>query len=375
MSDTQTIAEAWFGAHPLAPATVVGEAADVPLTGWLGGTELPYLLKILSASRPLSIQVHPNEAQAKAGFAREEAAGIARGARHRSYRDASPKPELILALTPFHALVGLRGLEEVIALLQSLSELGRVLPPPTGGASDLLAWLGRWLAAPSAARAEALRGIGARLHTLPIPAGNRCLFERLVGQRVDAHADPGLLFVLVMRLLALEPGQAMFLPAGCVHAYVEGTGLELMACSDNVVRAGLTSKHIDVGEFLRLVDLAQPSVQVTGGRPVSGGRVRVFETPATQFELCVLSVESARLVWQSPEHDTILNIGGGPVQLSCGSRVMAVEPGQACLLPKETSIEIWSEQPTEVFRVSAPRDWSAHPSPRPPSIGAVEPGR
>jgi len=362
ITDPQTIAEAWFGAHPLAPATVIGEADEVPLTDWLGDTELPYLLKILSASRPLSIQVHPNAVQARAGFAREEAAGIPRGARQRSYRDASPKPELILALTPFHALVGLRELHEVVSLLRSLPELERVLSPPTGGAAALRTWLGRWLEAPGEARAAALRGIGARLHTLAIPAANRVLFERLVQERADAHADPGLLFILVMRLLVLMPGQALFLPAGCVHAYVEGTGLELMACSDNVVRAGLTSKHIDVGEFLRLVDLSQPTIEIAMGRSVLGDRVRVFETPASQFELCILRVESVPLMWASSGHDTLLNIGANPVQVGVGGVILPLVPGQACVLPRDTSIELWSEQPTEVFRVSAPSDWSAHAS-------------
>ena len=362
----EKIAEAWFGAHPLAPAHV--EGCETPLDAWLGSEQLPYLLKLLSASRPLSIQVHPNIEQARAGFAREEALGVPRAARNRSYRDESDKPELMLALTPFEALVGLRPLPEVVALLAGLGELRALAPQPEAEPAAVRAWLGRWLSAREEQRRTILAAVADALDALPVPEANRDLFREL---RLTAHdADPGLLFVLLMRRLVLQPGEAIYLPAGCVHAYVRGTGIEVMASSDNVVRAGLTSKHIDTAEFLRIADLKSPVPAILSGRSTVDGRERLYDTPARAFELSVLTLTSGqRIARRASSRETLLNIGEGTIIGRGDGGEVRLGRGQACVVPAGVELRLTAERDATCVRVTVP---PSHGSSRSISAGQVD---
>src|SRR4051794_19801898 len=252
-------AEVWYGDHPADPAIVpdgrsLGEWLADEGTRHGAPAKLPYLLKVLAAASPLSIQAHPSKAQAEAGFAREEAAGPARNAPHRTYRDDNHKPELIVAVSDtFTALAGLRDLEATRRLVGLLGDAGRPIAERLEGTDaaaslrDTIAWLlsgsakdevDAVIAAATDARDD---GFAAELDLA------RHLDEAYPG-------DPGVVVALLMNLVVLQRGQALFVPAGVLHAYVEGLGVELMAASDNVLRGGLTPKHIDVAELLGILD-------------------------------------------------------------------------------------------------------------------------
>jgi len=259
------------------------------------GTTLPYLLKIIAAERPLSLQVHPDIEQARRGYAAEEATGIPVDASHRNYRDRNHKPELVYALTPFEALCGFRAPRRAAQLLKGLDA------PLAKRLHGLLT------AQPSA---EGIRAAFTQLlepGTRPDPAEVRAVAQacaarmaggspwphadRMLGLLAEAYpGDPGVVTSLLLNAVTLQPGEAMFIPAGGVHAYLEGMAVEIMASSDNVLRAGLTPKHVDVDELLRNVDyVAAPPVRVA---PEFFHRAtRVYAAPVDDFELSVTTVE------------------------------------------------------------------------------------
>lgn len=245
-------AEVWFGDHP-------GDPADLADGGTLdavtGGT-LPYLLKILAAGGPLSIQVHPTIAQAKDGWAREGA--LAADDPSRNYRDDNHKPELIVALSErFEALGGLRPVADTLRLLESLGDGAGVQAlrahlTAEDGVRRSIAWLLSGDAAVEVAE------ISAALATASDPEFDDTLRAiRVVSERYPS--DPGVVVALLMNHIVMRRGEGIFLRAGLLHAYLSGLGVEIMAASDNVLRGGLTPKHIDVAELMRIVD-ATPGV-------------------------------------------------------------------------------------------------------------------
>ncbi|MBO1900615.1 mannose-6-phosphate isomerase, class I [Leucobacter weissii] len=290
-------AELWLGAHPGGPATVAKAAAagltlielieSDPERYGVDGGQLPFLLKVLAIGAPLSLQVHPDLAQARAGFAAEEAAGIPRGARERNYGDPNHKPELLVALSEVSALSGFRPLAEARAELLALG--GAVAGPDRDAlrrAADrcsaarpedepearrsFLAWaLGGGAEALAAVRAL---GSAAGEHAAAAAADGvperrlACLREL----RATHPDDPGALVSLLLHLVHLRPGEAIYLEARQLHAYLAGVAVEVMAASDNVLRAGLTEKHVDVAELLRILDpdeLAEPRMPARRAAP------------------------------------------------------------------------------------------------------------
>ena len=284
------------------------------------GGRLPFLLKVLSAAKALSIQVHPSRAQAEAGFAAENARGLAPGDPARNYVDDWPKPELLYALTPFEVAAGLRPPSDAAALLRALA-VDELKPLAAGLDAGLAAGLDAGLAAgldaglaaglDDAAGEDALGAALAAVLEWPEPAplvaavvaacqrladagdryaGGRYADACAAAVRVaaDHPGDIGVVALLLMRHEVLQPGQAVFMPAGGLHAYLRGTGIELLANSDNVVRSGLTGKHIDVPELLKLLD---PSVAVPVLTPhaVRDG-ITTFDTPAPEFRLYLINL-------------------------------------------------------------------------------------
>lgn len=256
-------AEVWFGDHPGSPSEV-HDGTGRTLDDWLPAqaaaddvpAKLPYLLKLLAAGAPLSIQVHPSKAQAEAGFAREEAAGVRRDAGERNYRDDNHKPEVIVALSdPFVALAGLRDIRATRRLIDGLGADAASLRARLDGtdAQEALRATIGWLLGGDA-RADVDRII----HAAASASSDEFADELALAARLaEAYpGDPGVVVALLMNLVSLRPGEAVFVPAGVLHAYVAGLGVELMAASDNVLRGGLTPKHIDVDELLSLVDAA-----------------------------------------------------------------------------------------------------------------------
>jgi mannose-6-phosphate isomerase len=308
-------AELWLGTHPGSPARIVDPAAadgDVTLDQLV---TLPYLLKVLAAASPLSLQAHPNLAQAAAGFARENAAGVPLDAPFRNYKDALHKPELIYALSPtFDALCGFRAVAETRVLLQTLGGLGGSSAGSggaggsggsgdSGGSSDPLvgALLDR-LADDSSLRSvfewlisrgdgvDELVGRVVELAAAAGPAGEFSLELATVGVLAEAYpGDPGIVISLLLNRVRLAPGEALYLPAGNIHAYLDGLGIELMAASDNVLRGGLTPKHIDVPELLAVLDFEPlPAPYLVPSHPSPD--VTLFRPPVPDFELVVIVV-------------------------------------------------------------------------------------
>ncbi|WP_435207896.1 mannose-6-phosphate isomerase, class I [Streptomyces sp. bgisy034] len=286
-------AEMWMGAHPGAPSrtgrgTLV-EVIEADPERELGaaavakfGPHLPFLLKILAAGAPLSLQVHPNLEQAKEGYADEEARGIPVDAGHRNYKDANHKPELICALTEFDGLCGFRDPLRTADLLDGL------------GVDSLKPYVDLLHAHPEeAALREVLTAIlsadpDEMAHTVA-EAAVAC--SRLGGEYAPyadiAHhypGDPGVIAAMLLNHVRLQPGEALFLGAGIPHAYLTGLGVEIMANSDNVLRCGLTPKHVDVPELLRIVRFEAGDAGVLRPEASPDGE-EVFETPIDEFRL------------------------------------------------------------------------------------------
>lgn len=294
--DGRPAAELWFGAHPGDPSPALDttldrliEADPAALLGAgradAGDAELPFLVKVLAAARALSIQVHPSRAQAQEGFAREQAAGVPVDAAQRSFKDANHKPELICALGRFEALSGFRPVAETVALFDAL-------------AWPELAPLTRRLRG-----ADPLRETVTALLRRPDAALARALTQRLAGvvdgplrgaavAAADFPADPGLAIAMLLNLVVLERGQALFVPAGTLHAYLRGLGVEVMASSDNVLRCGLTPKHVDADALLAIADFGEQGeprvhpVPVPGGNAGDGGAAMLeYPVPVPDFRL------------------------------------------------------------------------------------------
>lgn len=233
------VAELWCGTHPQGPSHV--DSVRGPLLRDVTG-DMSMMVKLLSCNAPLSLQTHPTQQQATDGFAREEALGIPRDASHRMYRDASDKPEMLVALSPFEALCGFTSVDQAVEMLDELHWNTEADFLKNNDIASYLAWAFTQDESPSLDHApEWLRKISQH----------------------HPH-DRALRVAPLMNHVVLQPGQALSLPAGNLHAYLNGFGLEVMSSSDNVIRAGFTTKHIDVSELLRVVDttpLATPTAQ------------------------------------------------------------------------------------------------------------------
>ncbi|HEX6754931.1 MAG TPA: mannose-6-phosphate isomerase, class I [Mycobacteriales bacterium] len=285
----QPQAELWIGAHPAAPSrlasggTLPARIAADP-AGELGpelvdrfGPELPFLLKVIAAAEPLSLQAHPGLARARAGFAAEEARGIPRDAPERNYPDPNHKPELVCAVTPFAALAGFRPVPATVVLLAPLVAAVPALAPYAQlvRSAPLPDVVGALL---TDASADLVAAVAAGCAALDDPA------YRTVTELARRHpGDPGVLVTLLLNRVDLAPGEALFLAAGNLHCYLHGTAVEVLANSDNVLRGGLTGKHIDVPELLAVLDpRTGPPPRLV---PTGSGPVESYRPPVPDFRL------------------------------------------------------------------------------------------
>ena len=262
-------AELWLGSHPLSPSRSAAPGAWHDLAEWeqQAASPLPYLLKLLSAASPLSLQAHPTPEQAAEGFAREQAAGIPLVARERNYKDPNAKPELIVAVDDgFEALCGFRPVAETLALIDALAAASDTPVALTAwrdaaseGVREGFAWL--LSGAPEVDAAVAAATDTARKHPDQFE-----LIARLAG---EYPADPGILVAQMLNHVTLAAGEALWLPAGNIHAYLRGTGVELMGPSDNVLRGGLTPKHVDRDELQKVLDFTPGPASHLAPVPVS----------------------------------------------------------------------------------------------------------
>ena len=332
-------AEVWFGDHPGSPALVL-DGSGRTLDEWLpavaretGSPErLPYLLKLLAAGAPLSIQVHPSKAQAVEGFAREEAAGVPRDAGSRNYKDDNHKPEVIVALSEtFTALAGLRDIEQTRRLVAGLdggdgvSELRARLA--ADDASDALRRAIGW-ALGEAAPAQIAQIVEAAASVSdPAFAAESALVRRL---REAYPGDPGIVVALLMNLVELRRGEAIFVPAGVLHAYVSGLGVEIMAASDNVLRGGLTPKHIDVTELLGLVDF-RPAAPPRLAPATTADGAELFAPGIADFTLAHVGVSGAATRVELTGVSIAVGVAGEATVTGASGASVALAPGQAAL--------------------------------------------
>jgi mannose-6-phosphate isomerase len=327
-------AELWMGAHPDEPSRWA-EHPDRPALDeliaqdprrWLGeanlaafGPRLPFLMKVLAAERALSMQVHPSRAQAEAGFAAEEAGGARRGSAGRNYCDANHKPELAYALTEFEAFCGFRPVPATVGLLEALAvpELAGYLPL-LAGQDGLRATFTTLLSLSGQARERLVEATVAgcrRLAAQDSPWAAAARASVLAAE--DFPGDVGAVLALLLNYVRLAPGEAIYLGAGTVHAYLRGMCIEILANSDNVLRCGLTPKHVDIPDLLRVADfstLAEPRWQPS--RPAEGRRI--FEVPVPDFRLSVLELAAGAVCLQPADGPHLVLSGDGPVTVECG---------------------------------------------------------
>lgn len=332
-------AEIWFGDHPGSPATLPG---GTTLREQLGEERLPYLLKLLAAASPLSIQVHPSKTEAVAGYASEQRAGIPVDAPARNYRDDNHKPEVIVALSDrFEALAGLRELDTTRRLLAVLGDAGDTVASRLRGGDDAaslrdtLAWL---------LSGDAQPAVDAIAAALTDAASGEFAAELATARRVAAAypGDPGIVVALLMNLVVLRRGEALFVPAGVLHAYLAGLGVEIMAASDNVLRGGLTPKHVDVPELLRVLDTRAGDPPRLAPQPAGDG-VEVFRPGIPDFELWHLRADAAPRALELHGTAIVLAVAGRVRAVAGSGEAVDLAPGRAAVAIGETTLTVTGE--------------------------------
>lgn len=357
-------AELWLGAHPKAPAMLTG--TDKTLIEYIAtdpnkvlgsniveqfGPHLPYLMKVLDVRKMLSIQVHPDKKTAETGFAREEAKGIARTSPNRNYRDNNHKPELGVAISDFYLLHGFKSTAAIRQSLIGIPEWTKLLPIfENEGTAGLYEYV---MQAEQETIDQLLSGLGFRLLGGQY---NRMQPEfwarRAVEQYTDqGHFDRGIFSIYWLNLVHLRSGEGIFQAAGIPHAYLEGQCIELMAASDNVIRGGLTQKHIDVAELLTTISFDPVSPVVLSPLKASDGW-SVYHTPVSDFKLTCLNADADcayEICAQGAE--TLLLFSGiasaGNLQLNPSWRIILLQDGER--------ITISTHQPTIIFRAGVGR--------------------
>ncbi|MYV97669.1 mannose-6-phosphate isomerase, class I [Streptomyces sp. SID3343] len=352
-------AELWMGAHPGAPSEV--DRGDGPRSlvdliaenpdGELGadtaarfGPRLPFLLKVLAAAEPLSLQVHPDAVQARHGFAEEEARGVPIRAPHRNYRDSSHKPEMICAIGDFEGLVGYREISQTLKLLDALdvpqlAPFARALHNPNHEAA-LRAATTHVLMLPARLRTSVVDAVAAacrRLAANGSPYADACA---AVADLAERHpGDPGVAVALLLNHIRLREGEAVFLAAGMPHSYLHGVVVEILANSDNVLRCGLTDKHIDVGELLRVMAFRAGPVEILTPEDHDGAGEEVYATPVPDFRLSRLRATAA-------ERPYVLDTTGPQILLCVRGTATARErDGDDLVLARGQSVYIRAGEP------------------------------
>ncbi|MDD3563201.1 MAG: mannose-6-phosphate isomerase, class I [Candidatus Cloacimonetes bacterium] len=332
--DSGPLAEAWYGAHPKAPSQIEGRKLDEIIgtdpAYWLGiqQLKLPFLMKILAAEQALSIQVHPSKSQAEIGFALENEQGLALNDPVRNYRDANHKPELIMALTDFYALCGFRMYSQIVEAFQHCGIEGifqnfpHFAEEPSGTSFTPL--YKEIISSPPQANLINI--------LLQLPAEGQWAQEILwMHELIKLYpADNSVISPLLMNLILLKPYQAISLEAGIVHAYLKGAGIEIMANSDNVLRAGLTNKHIDIPELLKVMRIEPYLPRIIAPQPVAN-QLTAYPSPAPDFGLYIIRLQGPM---QLP------SISGARILLCLQGRAEIVSGTQSLILSKSESIII-----------------------------------
>ena len=354
-------AEYWLGAHISAPSQLLITNGEISLLDFLHknptalgtqsrqlfGDNLPYLLKILDVANPLSIQLHPTKEQAEIGFAQENAAGISLNDPKRTYKDDNHKPEMMIALSDFWLLHGFKTKAKILDTLRqrpSLAELATKLASQNLAdfyADIMLAkqdQLAQWL--------------------LPIIEGQQKAYEQnqLAMQDPDywvlytLHAmqisrdklDAGLMSFYLFNIVNLQVGEGIFQAAGVPHAYLRGQNIELMACSDNVIRGGLTPKHVDIEQLLKIIDCSEIVPQIIA--PAPQNQVYTYPTPIADFALSNMPYAKNSEIFDRTLNATILLVMEGEISLEAAQQKLTLKKGQAAFIEADTDYRVHSMQ-------------------------------
>jgi mannose-6-phosphate isomerase len=354
-------AELWVGAHPDEPSLLAdGRPLDKAIAeepeALLGpavverfGPRLPFLLKVLAADTPLSLQAHPTTAQAQAGYAAEESAGIPHDDPTRTFKDPYHKPELLLALTTFEALCGFRPVEESLHCLAKL-QVPEVRPTLAALArGGLRAAIPQLLALDGDRRDELVSAVAASASRFVAAHDPEFINTyRWAAALAETYpGDPGVVISLMCNHLKLAPGEAVFLPAGNLHAYLSGAGVEVMASSDNVLRGGLTGKHVDLAALIEVLDFSDGRVPVL--HPVLGPGGLRYPVPVEDFDLtrCHLDEAAGTLTTRGPQ--VLLCTEGRAVVASADGELL-LEKGHSAFVP--AGAPVTARGPAVVYRAT-----------------------
>ena len=339
------MAELWMGAHPKAPSEVevdgkwmrLDELISIKPKAILGkkvadkfGNQLPFLFKIIAAEKPLSIQAHPNKEQAINGFERENKLGIPLDAPERNYKDKNHKPEVLCAITRFEALKGFRSIEEIVSLFK------KAVPNSLKEEINLLEREGlrSFFSAIMGLKAEKKEDAISELLNSSEKMKNDPVFSLVLRLNNYFPKDIGTFSPLILNMYVLEPGEAIFLPAGELHAYIKGVGIELMANSDNVLRGGLTHKHIDVEELLNILRFEPSRVQKL--KPVSVGKMElIYPAPVEEFILHKIRLKEGEKFSSDEDRsiEIMIVIEGNAEISSATAKYMELKRGDSVLIP------------------------------------------
>ncbi|CAA9242447.1 MAG: Mannose-6-phosphate isomerase [uncultured Blastococcus sp.] len=357
-------AELWMGAHPDAPSvlsngTPLDKAIEAEPEVLLGpgvherfGTRLPFLMKVLAAEQPLSLQAHPTNEQARAGFAAEEAAGVPHDEPTRTFKDPFHKPELLLALTTFEALCGFRPVEESLHCLAKLQvpELKPTIAALARG--GLRAAIPQLIALNPEHRSVLVTAVAEAADRFVRAHDPEFINTyRWAASLAETYpGDPGVVISLMCNHLKLAPGEAVFLPAGNLHAYLSGAGVEVMASSDNVLRGGLTTKHVDLAALIEVLDFTDGRVPVL--HPVLGPGGLRYPVPVDDFDLTRIQLDgqSGSLTTHGPQ---VLLCTEGTAVLSSPDGDVTVPQGGSAFVPAGTPVT--AHGPAVLYRTTTGR--------------------
>lgn len=368
----QPCAEWWLGAHPSAPSEIENVTGKQSLIEFLSqnptalgqasrqqfGDELSYLLKILDVEKPLSIQLHPTKDQAEKGFEAENAKGVALTDGTRTYKDRNHKPEMMIALSDFWLLHGFKTKSQLLATLNtrpSLQSLAEKL-----GKQSLAEFYADVMLAEQSTLANWL---------LPIIEANQQSYKNgeleldnpdyWVLYTMEAMAispeklDAGLVCFYLFNIVHLKEGEGIFQDAGIPHAYLRGQNVELMACSDNVIRGGLTPKYVDIVELLKIVDCREVTPQIISAASQNQSEF-TYKTPVKDFALAQIRVEPQQHTKVNLQSAGILLVMQGELKIQEKSTALILKQGESAFITADSNVEIMSEKGGYAFLAKLP---------------------
>ncbi|OED50779.1 mannose-6-phosphate isomerase, class I [Endozoicomonas sp. (ex Bugula neritina AB1)] len=343
-------AEMWMGAHPNGCSTVEKDGKTTLLSDLIAanpiqvlgnkvyqqfGADLPYLLKILAADKPLSIQVHPEKSKAASGFARENKMGLAPNAANRNYKDGNHKPELVYALTPYKAMNGFRVIKETVALFEQAGvdilndQVAKLKANPD--AEHLETFFKSLLSMEGELKDMALDQLMTGIDSKGSDEAAKFAFATIKDFAEEYPDDVGLFSPLMLNLIVLQPGEAMFLHAETPHAYLKGTGVEIMANSDNVLRAGLTPKYMDIPELIANTQFTPIQNKDLHTAPVVEGGTNKFPVPVDDFAIEVTNIDGQTVENKADSAEIILCLKG-EVSITNNGQSLTLKPSESAFI-------------------------------------------